>query len=299
VSGECQVRASFCAPPPELARYFTSFYLAEIDVAEGGSVVDYLHPEWGNLRFASDTGLTGRNHRGDTVTNAAFVVSGPSAHALQFEVGTCRIWGFGLLPLGWAKFVGLPAAQGTDLLVDGRTHPDFAGFASLAQSLFAAQPDIEAEAAQIAAHFMELLVQAPPDDPRLQAIHAALVSPDVKTATDLAEAAHLGQRTLERLCHRAFGFAPKTLLRRQRFLRSLAQFMLDPAMNWCAAMDGHYHDQAQFIREFRQFMGMSPSEYAKLPHPVMDAFVAARMRAIGAAMQVLDGPKGAGAGSKT
>jgi len=66
--------------------------------------------------------------------------------------------------------------------------------------------------------------------------------------------------------------------------------MADPHLHWIGALDGHYHDQAQFVREFRQFMGMAPSEYGRIEHPVLDAFVAARMRTARAAMQALDAP---------
>jgi hypothetical protein len=44
-------------------------------------------------------------------------------------------------------------------------------------------------------------------------------------------------------------------------LCSLSQYMLAPSQKWIGALDGHYHDQAQFVREFRQFMGMTPSAY--------------------------------------
>jgi transcriptional regulator GlxA family with amidase domain len=107
---------------------------------------------------------------------------------------------------------------------------------------------------------------------------------------ELAARAGLGQRTLERLCARHFGFSPKLLLRRQRFMRSLAQFMLDPSLNWIGALDGQYHDQAQFVRDFHDFMGVSPSTYAACPHPVLEMFMRERMRIAGSAVQTTDRP---------
>ena len=95
----------------------------------------------------------------------------------------------------------------------------------------------------------------------------------------------VGDRSLERLCGRYFGFPPKLLLRRQRFLRSLAQFMLDPRRTWSKALDGQYYDQAQFVRDFRSFMGMTPSEYADTPHPILEKIMAQRMADQGAAPQ--------------
>jgi len=106
----------------------------------------------------------------------------------------------------------------------------------------------------------------------------------------MAEAAGLPAHTLERLCRRHFGFAPSLLLRRQRFMRSLAQYMIDPSLKWIGAIDGHYHDQAQFVRDFHRFMGMSPREYAARPHPVLSAVMRARQAAAGAAVQALHKP---------
>jgi len=109
----------------------------------------------------------------------------------------------------------------------------------------------------------------------------------------MVERVDASQRTVERLCLRHFGFPPKLLLRRQRFMRSLAQFMLDRSLKWIGAIDQHYHDQAQFVRDFREFMGMSPRQYAAMPHPVLERFMYERARVHGAAVQTLDVPAGA------
>jgi transcriptional regulator GlxA family with amidase domain len=124
-------------------------------------------------------------------------------------------------------------------------------------------------------------------------IHTALVSGEHLAVADLAEACGMSIRTLERMCRRYFGFTPKLLLRRQRFMRSLSTFMLQQAsggMRWTEAMDGEYHDQAQFTREFSEFMTMTPSAYAALDHPILSSFMEARARIWGSAAQTLDQP---------
>ena len=93
--------------------------------------------------------------------------------------------------------------------------------------------------------------------------------PDVNTAAELAACVQASPRTLERICSRVFGFSPKLLLRRRRFMRSITDFMLDPSLRWIGAIDAVYHDQAHFVRDFRTFMGMKPSEYAELDKPIM------------------------------
>ena len=77
--------------------------------------------------------------------------------------------------------------------------------------------------------------------------------------------AHLQQELLQGPGHALFD------VRRQRFLRSLSQYMLDPSLRWLGTLDWQYHDQSHFVRDFRRFMGMSPSAYAKLDKPLLTA----------------------------
>jgi AraC-like DNA-binding protein len=202
------------------------------------------------------------------------------------------MWGIGLLPLGWAMFVGKPAADLADRVVDGEAHPAFAPFAPLACQLFGAAHDEQAELARIGAHFSALAQPSVPREAQIVALHATLIDPDVASARDLALRTGLSQRTVERVAQSAFGFTPKLLLRRQRFMRSLAQYMLDPSLKWIGALDGHYHDQAQFVRDFREFMGMSPREYSARPKPIIAAIMHERARIAGSAVQALDSPEG-------
>jgi len=300
VSHPCHVRVEFCQPPADLARYFTTFYLAEITVSGDGSsqnpqdrrVSDYLHPEWGNLRLFTNHAVAAEAGPGSIVPDTHFIATGPSAHAVGFAIGTTRMWGIGLLPLGWAKFVGVPAGELANAVLDGNTHPAMASFAPLATGLFGAAPDETGELARIIDHFRWRLAEPVVDEARILAIHAALVDPDVVSVAQLVARSGASPRTVERICFRHFGFPPKLLLRRQRFMRSLSQFMLDPALKWIGAIDSQYHDQAQFVRDFHRFMGMTPRRYAAMPHPVLDVFVRQRMRLAGSAVQALDNPRG-------
>jgi AraC-like DNA-binding protein len=288
----CQIDVRFFSPPETLRRYFTSFYLADIVPAPGESVADLLQPEWANLRFFSGALPVAEARDGTRVAGCRFTATGPSSQAVRFAVGKTRLWGVGLLPLGWAKFVSVPASQLANAVIDGEEHAAFAGFRPLADSLFGAVPDADAECARIAAHFLARIDEPVADEARIVAIHEALIDPEIDSVTALVRRVGGTPRTIERVCHRAFGFAPKVLLRRQRFMRSLAHFMLEPAIKWSGAMDGHYHDQAQFVRDFHQFMGMTPRQYAALDKPVITAIMRERARMAGAAAQTLDRPSG-------
>ena len=287
---DCHIDVRFFPAPPDLEGCFSSFYRATFTVAGSERVRDLLQPEWANLRFFEgdrpDAGIQG----GDLLRGARLTATGPSSLPVHFELGSTRMWGVGLFPLGWAKFCRGPATEMANRVVDGEQNVAFANFAGLAGELFGDEPDEKRELAKLIACF-RALNRTVPDEDRIVAIHAALVEPSVANVADFSDHTGLERRTLERLCLRYFGFSPKVMLRRQRFMRSLALFMLENAANWSEAMDSHYHDQAQFVREFRSFMGMSPGAYAAREHPILGAFMKERARVWGTAAQTLDLPK--------
>ncbi len=220
------------------------------------------------------------------------VFTGPTSTTARFTVGTTRMWGVGLLPLGWSRFVRTPANVHADRIYDAESEPFLAGFRKLGETVFGAQPDEDAELARLVAFFAAAHERTfPIDEDRIQACHAALIDPDVASVSEMAEAARMPSHTLERICRKHFGFPPRLLLRRQRFMRSLVQYMMDPSLHWIGAIDGHYHDQAQFVRDFHRFMGMSPSEYAATPKPVLEAVMRARHEFLGSAVQALHAPQ--------
>ncbi len=292
MSQPCEVRVRFFPPPEGMRRYFTTFYLVETTAPQGIRATDYLLPEWANLRFYSGDWPDAETADGMLLSGSPFAATGPSAKTVRFTMGASRMWGVGMLPLGWAKFAGAPASQVANAAVDGYNHPAFASFVPLARSLFGEEPDWQAELARITGHFSARLGRPVDHEEQIVAIHEALVDPEVHTVAELVGRAGGNQRTIERICKRAFGFSPKMLLRRQRFMRSLAQFMLDPSLKWIGAIDGHYHDQAQFVRDFHEFMGMTPRKYAALPKPIVGAIMHERARFAGSAAQTLDRPGG-------
>ena len=286
-----RVATRFFPVSAALSPYCSIIYLTEVETSPGTRVEDYLHPEWANLRFID--GEPSFAGVGGAKPEAAphFVVTGPTSKATYFAAGNMRAWGIGILPAGWAKFFALPAEDLADRFVDGTKHPAFAPLAPLADRLRQAN-DVGTAAQMLDDHFTGLLVGAPRDDPAILAAHGALVDDELTSVAELAEKLELSERSVERLSRRAFGFPPKLLIRRQRFLRSLARFMLDPSMSWIETLDYHYYDQAQFTRDFRRFMGMSPRAYAARPKPILGSAARARAAAAGEAVQGLHKPAG-------
>lgn len=277
-------------PEADLEPYVTTFYHMEVGAVGEDYLEDWLHPEWANLRFLAGEPSEAAVGGGSLAPVPQAVMTGPTSMCTRFRARRGRIWGVGLLPLGWATFCHAEASAYRDRFCDAREDPAFATIAAIGDGLFDKDIDVIREAAHLQTGLRTLLHRQSGSAARIAKANAALVDPGVQTVADFADHAAMSPRTLERLCLRVFGFPPKLLLRRQRFLRSLARYMMDPGMSWLGSLDSGYHDQAHFVRDFHRFMTMSPRAYARLEHPILIAAMRGRMEAAGQAMQVLHEP---------
>lgn len=285
------VTIRFALPSAKLKPFVTTYYYTEVVACpDEQHVEDRLHPEWANLRFVGRDRSQCSINEAPFETVPEFSVTGPTSCSPRFRMGSGRSWGIGLMPLGWAAMFTARASDYADKVVDGADDPAFAAFRPLAEALAKSSGDFAEELALIEAHMEALPLRETTDMLAIERVTSALVDPKMAMVSELAERAGMNIRSLERLSKRGFGFTPKLLLRRQRFLRSLAQFMLDPSLKWLSTLDEQYHDQAHFVRDFKRFMGMGPSEYAKLDKPILMAAAQARMAIAGEAVQVLHDP---------
>jgi AraC-like DNA-binding protein len=285
VGAQFSISVRFYRLSEALQPYFTALYSTTIECEPEALVVDCLHPEWAALRFTEGPPPVACVGPGPLASQWPFVANGPTSRAIQFGVTRSRVWGLGLQPAGWSKFVAQPANSLSDRTVDGSVHEAFALFAPIVELVASAAGDANKIAGGINDFLMQHTGRPVRHEAEILSCQQALRDPDIANVGELGKRIGIAERSLERLCGRYFGFPPKVLLRRQRFLRSLAQFMLDPRRTWSKALDGQYYDQAQFVRDFRSFMGMTPSEYADAPHPILEKIMAQRMADQGAAPQ--------------
>ena len=281
------VALRFFLPPPSLRPFVSTLYHMEISGADPQPIEDWLHPEWANLRIIPDrtvaAGIGGKPLQ--RIPRA--VVVGPTSVATHFRACNGRSWGIGLLPLGWARLTAAPASSYSDDYADIAVDPAFARLQPLGACVPASSGDLATEKTALLRELKRWLARPVAREKDILRVEEALADPRFGTVAELAEELGMSTRTMERFSSRVFGFAPQLLLRRQRFMRSLAKFMLDPSLRWIDTLDSHYHDQAHFVRDFKRFMTMSPSAYAKRPHPVLIAAAHARMAVAGQASQVL------------
>lgn len=286
-------RAQFAAPHPDLRPYITTYYVADVASPDGSEVEDLLHPEWGSVRYVCSGAARGSVQPEPMEPVPPVTLVGHSSRATRVGCVSMRIASFGLLPLGWHHFVGLPASRFSDRSADAHELKARVDFAALLPRVAAAT-----ELADISAIFDEALRQALArtpksarnDDAKIESLHRALLDPEVASVAEITDRMGLTVLQLERLSKRVFGFSPKLLIRRQRFLRTLAVLMREPASKWADILDPQYYDQAHFNRDFQRFFGMAPKQYLALEKPIVLAGAMARMEALGDPLQGLHIP---------
>ncbi|HKX79955.1 MAG TPA: helix-turn-helix domain-containing protein [Novosphingobium sp.] len=265
-------------PPVTLRKYVTRIFLTEISLPEGEAVEDLLFPDWTGFHFYKLSNPRGETLAGRLDSDTIFSVIGARSRGLPFQATSLRQWGFGLHPLGWTRLVGAQASDYVDRVCDGRVEPAFARFSPLADTLFDDTRDPAGEFARMIRFLEDLPETSNANETLLIETFLATRDADIATVEALAEQVGCSRRTLERLCKRSFGFPPKILLSRQRFMRSLSGFVTNPSSTWTDAIDPRYHDQAHFVRDFRRFMGMTPTEYAEMAKPIAQPSMLERAR---------------------
>ena len=94
---------------------------------------------------------------------------------------------------------------------------------------------------------------------------------------ELAALAGMGRRQLERRFADAVGVGPALLASIFRFRSVFDLIEHDATRPWTdAAIDAGYYDQSHFIREFRRFVGCTPSAFARESAGLAAALVATR-----------------------
>jgi AraC-like DNA-binding protein len=230
-------------------------------------VSDFLYPEWGNLRF---------NLYGDMVAMLPGLyppgpqlatLFGPTDREAQVtSTSASRIAGIGFTPLGWNRFIALPADELANTIKPLEREFGLHGD-DWRKVVMALGNDDDAILDQFDATLSARLSRTQAPDPVTLRLDEVLRTNPHDVASFAAMMA-MSPRTLSRYCARVFGFAPKRLLRRQRFLDTLGQVRTQPDAKFIELLDERYFDQSHFIRDFRAFMGMAPRAYLARPRDI-------------------------------
>jgi AraC-like DNA-binding protein len=280
------VTIEFRLPDARLRPLISSYY--EMRFEGPGVIEDSLHPEWANIRLSLDQPWAmGASAETARVPESPLIIHGPTSKPTYVRGVEGRVFGIGILPPGWSRLWQADAAVFAN---------SFAPLSSLVgagatvlEARLKAAPDLDARAVIADGYLLDLLANARKSklSDQVDALYLALADPDCATVEQIVSDHGISPARLVRLCKRAFGFPPKLLLRRQRFLRMLGALHARPYGEWRDFIDPQYVDQSHMLRDFRYFLNMSPGRYFATARPLLAAATRARGAAIGQPLQGL------------
>jgi AraC-like DNA-binding protein len=273
-----EVRYSFASP----SLFDSIVAYLEIEISEGGPLEDLLPPDWASIILAVDgTWEQGTDRQSLTPITELSPLYGMKSKANWVRGGPGLAFCIGISPHGWAslfnnnadhyadKIAPLADMLGDDaniLLAQARECGGFFERVAMANGFFETR---------LARHGKKVRAK------ELALIKAALADPDCATVEEMTERVGLSQSRLLRLTKASYGFSPKFLIRRERFLRMLHKMEARPYAEWRDFIDHQYVDQSHLIRDFNEFMGLSPTRYLALDRPFLNAAMDSLRRMLG------------------
>ena len=282
-------QVAFSAPSPALAPYLAGFHSYDVVVTPGATHEEIFLPAWVNLRAqvaGGEWAMTIGTQNFDPVPKLALF--GPTSQAGFARVETGRIIGVALMPRGWARLIGGDASTYADRIVPLDEVVGAEDSAALGTAL-AQSDDFAAQVAAFEDFLLRLLASRPAEPEAVGAIEALLLEPEVRSVAEAAARLGLPLWQFARIAKRHFGFAPKLLIRRARFVRTLLALRHANGHRWSALVGDAYVDQSHFIRDCHDFLGMTPGQFVARFQPVGEASLAERARVLGAEAQALHG----------
>jgi len=283
-------RMRYWRPDPALASLISGYHLYALDPPEGERQRDVFQPAWPSLRFTFGGGgwcVRQPGRRWQPVPMRS--VFGPSSRVTWSESGAGTTIGIGLRPRGWVRWARSMASDWADRVGDAVGAFVF-DTGTLGQKL--ASLDHDEDVPKLFDSFLSEQAGSDERDAIVSSVEAALLDPELASVASLAQRIGISTRSLERLSLRAFGFTPKLLMRRARFLRSLHEVAQAPVAGRAIAIDPGYTDYSHFVRDAQLFLGMSPQAFLKLDTPLLRQSLALRTSVLGAPAQALAGPAG-------
>ena len=276
----------FAAPCEALAPYLGGYHIFKTRVAPGVLHEEMVLPAWTNIQiqtWGEDWSIRNTKNSFDPLPRA--MVAGPTSGAQFCRVVNGDVIGVYLMPRGWARFITSDCSKWADRIDEmglllGKDAE------ALTHEVMDA-PDVEGQVAAFERFFLRRLAETKPEHPHVATIEAMLIDPDIRTVEQLSDATGMPDWQLARFVRRNFGFTPKMLIRRARFIRTIVRIREAQDQNMAMIVDDAYVDQSHFIRDCRDFLEMTPSQFAAKYQPVARATIDERTRVLGDPHHVL------------
>jgi AraC-like DNA-binding protein len=272
------------APSAALADAITGYHV--YTAANADKRVDWFLPAGADICVALDAGpiaLSMRRRTYDPLPNVALL--GPSSQAFRAVTHGGTLIGVGLTALGWSRLFRRPASEYRDRvapLAEVLSPP----LAEELRAMLAATDRDTLVKPTLDAFFQRHMGPPPADASQIRRLMQLIVDETVEGPATLALKLGVPAHTLRRLTTRYFGYPPKVLLVRARFLRSFTRMVAGGELDY-SAIAPIYYDASHFLRDARTFLGTTPKRFMAGPTGFLRAILHARAAALGAPTHAL------------
>jgi len=276
-------------PHRALSGFFSTYVALNADMNVYGGAPNWMLPGWAQLWFPLTAGpvtfTIGRRQYG---LERSGNLCGVTSRAIPVKSHGGLTVAVDITPLGWARF--FPAAA--DSLRDQVLPLDryFPGWAAEVAGRLEPFDRGRALKPALDAFLLERLPPPNPDEPLVSRIMGLLLDPDTRDLAAAAAELGITYPALLRVTKRYFGFAPKLLLRRARFLGAIAPMLAADHVPGTAEVPLGYHDASHFIRDANHFLGLTPRRFLSMELPYLRAALRARGLVADAFTPSLDPP---------
>ncbi len=255
VDGDTPFELQYFPPDPDLAEMVSSFYFARIDMPLFDESERADRPQFRIMSIAEGEYIFPDGH---VFPAKRATIIGPTSGSVRARgKGPLRIYGFGMMPAGWATLMGEHADKLTDRAMDAaELFGDWID--DVIEALVNAE-DTEARLV-IGNNFVrEILKQNEPAPVwftrTVDQWLSESLSPQVP---DLVEATGMSIRSVERMTKYYYGLPPRMLARKYRAVRAASALARGEEPDADA-----FYDQSHLIREMKRFAGATPGQLAR------------------------------------
>ncbi len=257
--GSAPFELHYFPPDPDLADMVSSFYFARLNLPKFDEYERADRPQFRFVTNADGEYIFADGHHAP-VSRA--IIIGPTSGRVR-AISNCpaQLFGFGLLPAGWAALMGDDAEKLTDRALDATDR--FGPWIEDVATTLEQAADVEAKLVIGNNFAREVLTrgEAPPLW-FIRTVDEWLTASPSPQVPDLVDATGMSIRSVERMTKYYYGLSPRMLARKYRAVRAASALARGEGLD-SAQLDDAFYDQSHLIREIKRFAGATPGQLSK------------------------------------
>ncbi|MDK2760866.1 MAG: helix-turn-helix domain-containing protein [Sphingopyxis sp.] len=259
VDGTAPFELHYFPPDPDLADMVSSFYFARLNLPRFD---EYERADRAQFRFVTNADGEYVFEDGHRATVCRANIIGPTSARVR-AISNCpaQLFGFGMLPAGWAALMGEDADKLTDRAMDAADL--FGPWIDEVATALEQAPTVEAKLV-IGNNFAREVLTRNEQPPMwfIRTVDGWLTASASPQVAHLVEATGMSIRSVERMTKHYYGLSPRMLARKYRAVRAASALARGEGLD-AAQLGDAFYDQSHLIREIKRFAGATPGQLSK------------------------------------